>query len=172
MGGVIGQPQGPIYDSDNIRPSPQTPPPPPPKPPETHLNFGPGGAVHPYQYLSTAFIFDARGRLKIFMVRDRPYAPIPKGQKDFAETRRLHPDMSDEELIAAYKQSGAKFALGDREAFKRALPIRKLEKFLGSLRIVSIEFEPTGDERLDRLGDFGFCISLGDLRANSIRGLF
>jgi hypothetical protein len=75
----------------------------------------------------------------------------------FGDKLALHPEMTDAELVAAYKETGAKYALGDREAFERDLPISKLEQFLGKLKIVRKEYSITTIDRLDKLGDFAFC---------------
>ena len=66
--------------------------------------------------------------------------------------------MPDAELRAAYNKSGAKYALGDRDALKRNLPVATLETFVGKLKILKINFTPTGDKRIDALGGFSDCI--------------
>jgi hypothetical protein len=65
--------------------------------------------------------------------------------------------MSDEELKAAYKATGAKYSLGDRETFKRELQVSQLEPFLGTLRVIHITFQPIAVERLEKLGGFSDC---------------
>jgi hypothetical protein len=153
MGGVIGTPQVP-YDKELGPPQPPPAPPPPPKVrTEKPMNIDSRGAVHPYQYLSTVFVFDSQGRLKNFVWnRTASQADI-----QFSDKLVLHPEMTDEELIDAYKETGAKYALGDRETFERDLPINKVEQFLGKLKILRMKFEITTDERLDKLGDFEIC---------------
>jgi hypothetical protein len=103
-------------------------PPDPPRPPkvrtEKPLNVDSQGATHPYQFLSAHFEFDSGGTLVYFGVTKQSGTAV--GSK-FYDTLRDHPDATDKELIAAYKESGAKYPLGDREAFKRDLPLNKLE---------------------------------------------
>ena len=65
--------------------------------------------------------------------------------------------MSDAALKAAYKASGAKYSLGDRETSKRELPVSQLEPFLGTLKVIQITFHPITVERLDKLGGFSDC---------------
>jgi hypothetical protein len=153
LGGIILAPQV-FYDKELGPAKPPPAPPPPPKVrPEKPMNIDSRGAVHPYQYLSTVFVFDSQGRLKNF-VWDRTAS---KADMEFSDKLVLHPEMTDEELIAAYKETGAKYVLGDRQAFERDLPINKLEQFLGKLKILRTEFSMTTNERLDKLGDFGTC---------------
>ena len=156
FGGTLGGVVGPLLPDDkDLGPHPLLPaPPPPPKVrPEKPMNIDSRGAVHPYQYLSTVFVFDSQGRLKNFVWnRTASQADIR-----FSDKLGHRPEMTDEELIAAYKETGAKYALGDRETFARDLPINKLEQFLGKLKILRTEFSITTDERLDKLGAFAFC---------------
>jgi hypothetical protein len=153
VGEIVGAPQLP--DDKDLGPHQPLPaPPPPPKVrPEKPMNSDSRGAVHPYQYLSAVFFFDSQGRLKDFVWRRTASAADLR----FSDKLALHPEMTDEELIAAYKETGAKYALGDREAFERDLPINKLEQFLGKLKILRTKFSITTDKRLDKLGDFGSC---------------
>jgi len=136
-------------------------PPDPPLPPkvrtERPLNVDSRGAIHPYQFLSAYFEFDSGGGLVFFAVP--AWSDTGAGSK-FYDTLRDHPDATDEELIAAYKESGAKYPLGDREAFKRDLPLNKLEQFLGKLKLVTTKFDASSAERLDELGGFSFCTVL------------
>jgi hypothetical protein len=153
MGGIVGEPRLP--DDEELGPhQPLAAPPPPPKVrPEKPMNIDSQGAVHPYQYLRTAFVFDFRGRLKNFVWK----GPVSAADMRFSDKLVLHPEMTDAELIAAYKETGAKYALGAREAFERDLPIGKLEHFLGKLKIVRKEYSITTNDRLDKLGDFAIC---------------
>jgi hypothetical protein len=160
LGGRMKEISGPQLPDDKDL-GPHTPLPAPPAPPtvrpEKPMNIDSQGAVHPYQYRSTVFIFDPRGRLKTFVWHRTPSAADLR----FSDKLVLHPEMTDEELIAAYKETGPKYNLGDREAFERDLPIGKLEQFLGKLKILRKEFRVTTIDRLDRLGFFaGYTVLL------------
>ena len=141
MGGIIGT------NDQERKPAPL---PPKPKP----RNLGPRGEVYPNQYLRAVFTFDTDGRLLGF--RKLPNKP-PEEAPNFWEELKLHPDMSDSELKAAYKKSGAKYALGDREALERDLPVARLEQFLGKLKVLKVRFTPMNDERIDALRGFSDC---------------
>ncbi|HTQ98301.1 MAG TPA: hypothetical protein VMH89_15925 [Candidatus Acidoferrum sp.] len=118
------------------------------------MNLGPRGQVYPKQYLRTVFLFDPNGQLSGFRrLANNP----PKDEPDFWTELQRRPDMSDAELTAAYNKSGAKYALGDREALKRDLPVATLETFVGKLKIITIKFTPTGNKRIDALGGFSDC---------------
>jgi hypothetical protein len=128
----------------------------------TPLNIDARGAVRPYQYLSTAFNFDFKGRLAGFVVRE------PLKLADFWENG--HPDISDNEDIAAYKEAGAKYALGDRETFRRDLPIEQLQHFLGKLKVLKVKFIDTSDERVDKLVALAFVRFTWEGQGNAICG--
>lgn len=164
IGGIVGVPQ--LADDKDLGPHQPLPaPPPPPKVrPEKPMNIDSRGAVHPYQYVSTVFFFDPQGRLKNFVWN----RAASSADLRFSDKLTLHPEMTDEELIAAYKETGAKYALGDRETFERELPISKLEQFLGKLKILRTKFSITTNKRLDKLGDFGSCSVF--LQADDIDG--
>jgi hypothetical protein len=117
------------------------------------LNLGPGGEVYPNQYLRAVFVFDQDGQLSQFS----KLPSKPPDEPDFWRELRWRPNMSDAELTAAYNKSGAKYALGDREAIKRDLPVATMEIFVGKLKILKTKFPPTGNERIDALGGFSTC---------------
>jgi hypothetical protein len=78
------------YDKDLGPPKPPVPPPPPPK----------AEPPHPQQYLSSTFVFDSQGNLKEFFGKRELTSP----DLDISFQVRAYPDMTDEELIAAYKK--------------------------------------------------------------------
>ena len=78
------------YDKDLGPPKPPLPPPPPPK----------AEPPHPQQYLSSTFVFDSQGNLKEFFGKRELTSP----DLDISFQVRAYPDMTDEELIAAYKK--------------------------------------------------------------------
>jgi hypothetical protein len=66
-----------------------------------------------------------------------------------------HAEWSDDEVAARLKAAGAKFGPDDREAFLRALPLKKLEPVTGPLELVDAGFigrNRVGDEPVTNLG--------------------
>lgn len=64
-------------------------------------------------------------------------------QEQLDDVRRLvatHSDWTEVQMASALKQAGARYAPQDKEAFVSSLPLNKTERFLGILRITSIEF--------------------------------
>jgi len=152
MGCVVRE----VPDDQELGPHPPLAPCPPRPMNQKRLNVDARGAIHPLQYLSSVFVFDSRGRLKGFRAQGSA-AQASDSVSKFWEKVQDHPEMTDEELIAAYKKSGAKYAIGDREAFKRDLPLNKLERFVGKVEIIRVDFDATTNERMDKLGAFSGC---------------
>jgi hypothetical protein len=66
----------------------------------------------------------------------------------FANFRSLvqsHPEWTDAEAVIELKKEGARFGPNDKEAFVQALPMRAADRFLGSLKIMSVEFKHLAD---------------------------
>jgi hypothetical protein len=58
-----------------------------------------------------------------------------------------HPDWSNAQIANALKQAGAQFGPEDKEAFVNSLPLNKAERFLGKIKITSVQFEyPARDQ--------------------------
>jgi hypothetical protein len=52
-----------------------------------------------------------------------------------------HPEWSNTQIANALKQAGARFGPDDKEAFVKSLPLNKAERFLGKIKITSVEFD-------------------------------
>jgi hypothetical protein len=64
-------------------------------------------------------------------------------EHELEDVRRLvgsHSEWSDAQIGNALKQAGARFGPDDKEAFVDSLPLNKAERFLGKLKIASVEF--------------------------------
>jgi|HubBroStandDraft_6_1064221.scaffolds.fasta_scaffold20299_7 hypothetical protein len=101
------------------------------------------GQVHPEQYLSASFVFDISGRLEHFAAKGSSI------ENHVADNRlhgllRCNSAMTDEQIATAFKESGAKYGLNDRDEFRKNLPIPELEKFVGKLEVVSTKFYQLG----------------------------
>jgi hypothetical protein len=71
-----------------------------------------------------------------------------------------HPEWSDEHAISALKQAGARFGPDDKDAFLRTLPLDKMERFLGHLKVTSVEFShlQSGVEHYRTLGRLDWSV--------------
>lgn len=96
------------------------------------------GRVHPKQYLSTGFNFDDKGRLMGFTA-EGPVIGDRDADNRFEAFVQTHPDMTNAEIVAARKKSGAKYGPDDKDEFIKDLPLRNLEPFLGKLELLSVE---------------------------------
>jgi len=59
--------------------------------------------------------------------------------KTLRELVESHPDWSDNQVASALKQAGARFGTEEKKAFISILPFGKTERFLGHLKITSVE---------------------------------
>jgi hypothetical protein len=60
---------------------------------------------------------------------------------------RTNPQWTKEQVMAALKQAGARFGPNDKEEFLTSLPLARAERFLGRLRILSVDPPSIPDER-------------------------
>jgi hypothetical protein len=102
------------------------------------------GPVYPKQFLTVGFKFDNQGRL-LSLAPSGPALGNPDANDAFLTSVEDHPEWSDERLAAALKDEGAKYGPTDKKDFTRNLPIRTLQRFLGKMNILSVEF--TGLDR-------------------------
>jgi hypothetical protein len=68
---------------------------------------------------------------------------ITMGEKKLDALRKLvqsHPEWSDEQAVGALMQDGARFGPEEKKAFISTLPLDKMERFLGHLKITSVDF--------------------------------
>jgi hypothetical protein len=65
-------------------------------------------------------------------------------EQQLEDLRRLtgaNPEWSGTQIASALRQAGARFGPNDQEAFVSSLPLIKAERFLGKLKITSVEFQ-------------------------------
>ena len=67
------------------------------------------------------------------------------------ELVQSHPEWSDAQAIGALKQAGARFGPDEKQSLINSLPLGKAERFLGALKITSVEFNHLPP---DRVGSF------------------
>jgi len=147
IGGILPTPQLPW--PPELGPAPNAPTP-GAQPSENRPRYWDAqGQVHPKQYLSTGFSFDDKNRLAGFTA-EGPAIGDPHPRSEFVGLASAYPNMGDQEIGAALKRSGAKYGPGDKEQFVKALPLTKLEPFLGKLELASVNFVRLGEDRAER----------------------
>ena len=102
------------------------------------------GRIYAKQYLHTTFFFDGAAHLLSFGASG-PAIEQSEANKNF----HFDPKMTDSQIAAAIKQSGAKYGPDDKTQFIKDLPLRRLEPFLGSLELISITFLPLSSDRAE-----------------------
>jgi hypothetical protein len=63
-----------------------------------------------------------------------------KALRDIRQLVELHPEWSEAEAIRALKQAGASYGPADKEEFVKSLHLQSTEKFLGRVKVQSVEF--------------------------------
>jgi hypothetical protein len=104
------------------------------------------GPVHYKQVLSVHFDFNEQGRLFEFHILSPGFRQLDQ-RNSFAEFVLSHPELTYAELVRALKKAGAKYGPDDKEQFIKDLPIQKLERFLGKMQVISVNFQPLWPDR-------------------------
>lgn len=120
-----------------------TGPPGHPTPPPKDFHPGP---QHPKQVLKASFLFDNYDHLVNFGATGTAVYD-PEKHEPLEEYLVSHPEMTEDEVAAALKKGGVKYGPYDKEQFVKDLPIPSLERFLGKIKIVSVGFQPIGENR-------------------------
>jgi hypothetical protein len=105
-----------------------------------------GKAVYAEQYLSSEFTFGTAG-LIAFNAQGSAIGNSEQLHK-LAELRENHPTVTDLQATGTLIQSGAKFGSWNKDEFLRALPISKLQPFIGRVSVVSAEFTVPNKEHM------------------------
>jgi hypothetical protein len=116
-------------------------------PPPTNAYPGP---VYPEQLLISSFQFAEEGRLLSFASK----GPVVGSTDKYREIVNLvsrSPAMTDSEAAAILKQAGARYGPSDKDEFAKHLPIEKLQRFFGPLKVASVDF-PVSDGNGVRAG--------------------
>ena len=105
---------------------------------EKPKDFKPG-PIHPKQYLTAIFTYQG-SHLRSFSLSGSAVGN-PDAMLALREQIRVpEPAITAAEANPALKLSGAKYGLDDKETFVAALPLAKLEPFIGKLSITSVKF--------------------------------
>ncbi|GEM_PF-6492759 len=86
------------------------------------------------------FALDASGRLEEFTARDSFLANSGKNF-DLHALVESHRDWNEAQGLRALREAAPRYGPGEQEAFMKAIPLKALERFFGSLTIQSIKFD-------------------------------
>jgi hypothetical protein len=98
------------------------------------------------QLLSTEFTFEGE-ILVAFSANGVPVGRASELHK-LVELRENHPTMTELQAAGALRQSGVKFGSWNKDDFLKALPISRLQPFLGKLSVVSADFTVPGEDHV------------------------
>jgi hypothetical protein len=177
FGGYAGGNMAAFKIPDPIEWPPPPPPPCPPAPscplfatpryPMRPKNVDVEGQLRPEQFLTGYFSFDVRGRLVAFTAQGSATANHEADNQLYEALRtRLTPTLSptDAEITKILNESGAKYGFDDKKRFRDNLPVKELEKFIGKIEVLSLEFEPiaygSGDDPVNNLRVWSFVVVL------------
>jgi hypothetical protein len=104
------------------------------------------GPVLSKQILSGHFRFGQNGGLVLFGLESTSISHFADCNA-FADLILSHPGMSYEDVVKQLKNAGAKYGPMDKAEFTRDLPIKTLERVLGPLDNVSVDFPPLKENR-------------------------
>lgn len=93
-----------------------------------HFSFDPDGAIQSISFAGAQTTFDGENKTLQNLVQS-------------------HPDWTAKQAVQALKSAGAKYGPDDPEDFKRAIPVKQLEKLLGKITVKSIEFHSLAEDR-------------------------
>jgi hypothetical protein len=103
------------------------------------------GPIHPKQYLTAVFIY-TQAQLKSFGAWGSLVGNPDAEQALVEQVKVSNKRSTATEANAALKRAGANYGLEDKQAFVAALPIAKLEPFLGKLSITSVKLEGSDED--------------------------
>jgi hypothetical protein len=149
---------------------PPSPPPCPPAPscplfatpryPMRLKNVDSEGRLRPEQFLTGNFAFDVQGRLVGFVGQGSALKDYEAENRVY-EALRSCPGLTDAEITTILKDSGAKFGFKDQRQFRDQLPIKQIERFIGKVELLSLDFDPFAcDDPVKQSGVWGNAVVL------------
>lgn len=160
------------------------PPPPPPCPPAPSCplyttprypmrpkNVDSEGRLRPEQFLTANFSFDVQGRLIGFNGQGSALANY-EAENQIYEALRTGRHLTDAEITKILKDSGARFGFKDHKQFRDQLPLKQIERFIGRVELLSLDFDPinfgSNDDPVNDLGVWSNAVVV--LRATQTDG--
>lgn len=100
----------------------------------------------PKGLMEGSFGFDRRGRIQTFHSSN---STLLNSEKNEAISKLCygHPEWSEAQAIQALKEAGASYGPNEKDAFREAIPLRQLERFLGKLTVHDLEFKSLVEDR-------------------------
>jgi hypothetical protein len=103
------------------------------------------GPVHPKQFLESGFQF-VGNRIKVFNAQG-PAVGNLEAENQFIDLVLSRPQMTDAEIAATLRDTGAKYSFGDKGELLRHLQLSRLEPFLGKLEVSAVSSPPLEENR-------------------------
>jgi hypothetical protein len=155
---------------------PPSPPPCPPAPscplfatpryPMRPKNVDVEGKLRPEQFLTGYFSFDVQGRLVGFNAHGSALMDYEAENRVY-EALRSRPSPNDTEITRILKDSGARFGFKDQKEFRDQLPIKQIERFIGKVELLSVDFDPlAATDPVKQLGVWGNAVVLMRITQN------
>jgi hypothetical protein len=96
--------------------------------------------------LNAYFVFDWQTEQKELVLLAASGPAVTAQSDRFEQTLNAHPGWSDNEIIKALNEAGAKFGPNQQGEFLRSLQLKLLRPFVGELEVVSTEFQLRGTD--------------------------
>jgi hypothetical protein len=170
--GVVGDAL-PMKLPDPLEWGPPSPPPCPPAPacplystpsyPIRMKNVDKEGQLRPEQFLTGYFSFDVSGRLVAFTAQGSSTSNHDADNQIYAALRS-RPGLTESEITKIMRDSGAEYGFKDQKKFRDDLPLKEIERFIGKIELLSLEFEPINPSRnndpVNELGVWSYAVVL------------
>ena len=126
-------------------PYPPDLPPPDQKPQQPKPDCKPKVIGAPMRVLLSRFWFRDDGSLRDFDAEGPALEQIPS-YRAFIEFLHANQDATNAEAAVGLEKAEAKYPPKNKTNFRNGLPLPLLQRFLGNLRVVSVEFSPPSDD--------------------------
>ena len=124
---------------------PELAPPDPKKPPEPRPDCKPRVIGARERILFSGFWFHNDGSIRDFDA-EGPVFEQDASYKEFIRFLDSHSDLTNAEAMNGLETAGAKYPPQKKEEFRKHLPMAHLQRYLGKLHILSVQFSPPFDD--------------------------
>jgi hypothetical protein len=136
---------------DPLEWGPPSPPPCPPAPacplyatpryPVRMKNVDKEGQLRTEQFLTGYFSFNVQGRLVAYSAQGSATTNHEADNRLY-ESLRSRSRLTESEIAKILRDSGSKYGFKDQKQFRDELPIKAIERFIGKVELISLDFEP------------------------------